>query len=257
MKRISCWAKNHVWQSRLLIVVIYILLNVIGMFTGRLLNELEVILPALYFTVCLIVAGGLLLGYPKKTRRNVSSSALYFRRKLYDFSLGAITFLMIVYLGNNWQRIPLQGEFASATKLASVVKDSAANYNHDLLKNFIADIKSRDVGKLSQRQKSTLLRDQVKKINKDKELSPLAKAGLIFLSVIVALALLFGLAGLSCSIACSGSEALALIVLAAGTFLIIFFSVRLISNILKPGRRLEKRKLRMMKREQNQSASEQ
>ncbi len=53
MKQISYWAKKHVWQSRALIVMIYILLNFLGIFTGKALNELNIIIPESYFIACI------------------------------------------------------------------------------------------------------------------------------------------------------------------------------------------------------------
>ncbi len=116
MKRISFWAKNHVWKSRLLIILIYILLNIIGIITGILLNEINVILPQIYFIACIIVTIALWMWYPDKHNRKpgVSPSALYVRRKIFDFSLGAVTFLMIIYSGNNWKNLFLKSEFAQA-----------------------------------------------------------------------------------------------------------------------------------------------
>ena len=45
MKKISYWAKHNIWQTRIIIVAIYVLLNVIGVFTGKLLNATSVIIP--------------------------------------------------------------------------------------------------------------------------------------------------------------------------------------------------------------------
>lgn len=231
MKKISYWAKNHIWQSRLLIILIYILLNVNGIFTGKLLNEVNVIIPGIYFIVCIIFTIVLCIFYPERNAKpGVSSSALYLRRKLFDFSLGAVTFLMIIYAGNNWKNLFAKSESAQASNIIHVPKDTVI-YNNPLIKNFIAVIKSMDVNKLSQREKLKLIKDQIKTIKHDKDTSNGSKALLITLSIIIALFLLFGLAGISCSLSCSGSEALAIIVGIGGTFLIIFFLIRIIKRI--------------------------
>lgn len=54
MKKISYWAKNHVWATRFLIILIYILLNIIGVFTGKLLSEINIHIPQPYLVACII-----------------------------------------------------------------------------------------------------------------------------------------------------------------------------------------------------------
>ena len=240
MKKISYWAKKHIWQTRLLIILIYILLNVIGIFTGKLLKEVNIIIPQVYFIAVIICTMALWIWYPDKDAKKVRSpSALYIRRKLFDFSLGLVTFLLIIYSGNNWEHLFIKSESAKATNIVTLSKDSAI-YNIPVIKNFIAGIKAMDVSKLSQKEKLRIIKKQIKNINSDKESSKSDKALLIILSILVALALLLGLAALSCSIGCAGSEALAVIVAIAGTFLIIFFLARIIKHISNPG---EKKKV--------------
>lgn len=232
MKKISIWAKNHVWQSRLLIILIYILLNVLGIFAGKLLREINVIIPQLYFTACIIITILLWVLYPdnKNLKAGRKPSELYFRRKLCDLSLGAVTFLMIIYIGNNWESLTVKSESAYASKIIRIPKDSALS-NHPLIKNFITSIKNMDVSKLTEREKIRIIKKQIKAVQQDNEKSKGEKTLLIILSIIIALGLLFALGALSCSIACSSSGALAIIVAVAGTFLIVFFLVRVIKRI--------------------------
>ena len=238
MKDISRWAKKHIWQSRLIIILIYVLLNAIGIFTGELLNELHVVIPELYLIVCIIFTITLWILYPSRqnTKARITTSALYVRRKLFDFSLGTVTFLMIIYAGNNWQHLFTKSESVQASNIIHLSKDSAI-YDNPLIKNFISLIKGMDAHKLTQREKLRLLKDQIKTIKHDKDTSSTEKTLLIILSVIIALGLLIGLAGLSCSISCSGSEGLALVVGLGGTFLIIFLLVRIIKHISDPSRK--------------------
>jgi hypothetical protein len=235
VKKISYWAKKHIWQSRLIIILIYILLNVLGILTGKLLSELHVTIPQLYFIACLVFTTALWIWYPGKgnVKPGVASHYLYIRRKLFDFSLGAVTFLMIIYAANNWEHLFIKSDPVLASNIVHHPKDSAIK-NNPLIKNFIAIIKSKDVDKLSQREKLKLIKDQIKTIKHDKETSKGEKTLLIILSVIIALGLLFGLAAISCSLSCSGSEALAIIVGLGGTVLIIFLLARVIKHISNP-----------------------
>ena len=145
------------------------MLNVIGVFIGKLLNEVNVILPQLYFIACIIFTIALWIWYPDRqnAKPGFASSALYVRRKLFDFSLGAVTFLMIIYAGNNWEHLFIKSESAQASKIIPLSKDSAI-YNNPLIKNFIAGIKGIDVNKLSQREKLRLKKNQKKQIKKKK-----------------------------------------------------------------------------------------
>ncbi|KAA9034661.1 hypothetical protein FW778_21875 [Ginsengibacter hankyongi] len=233
MKSISFWAKNHIWQSRLMIFMIYVLINVIGLFIGKLLNDINVTLPGLYFITCVIFTVILWIGY---SGTNVSAARLftrYFRRKFFDFALGLLTFSMIIYGGNNYKNFFINNEAVNAFSIHHLSKDSAIYYN-PLIQNFIASIKNMDVSKLSLKEKKRIIKHQIKTIKHDKDTSEGNKALLIILSVIIALVLLYGLAALSCSLSCSGSEALAVIVAIGGTFLIVFFLIRIIKRITNP-----------------------
>jgi len=231
VKKISIWAKGHVWQSRLLIIFIYILLNVLGIFTGKLLREVNVVIPQLYFTSFVVFTILLWVLYPgNKDPKTGKKRGLYFRRKLFDFSLGTVTFLMIIYIGNNWKSLPVKSESAQASKIIRIPKDSAIS-NSPLIKNFITSIKNMDVSKLTPREKIRIIKKQIRTIREDNETSKGEKTVLIIVSVLLAIGLLIGLAALSCSIACSGSEAVAVIVALAGTFLIVFLLIRTIKRI--------------------------
>lgn len=232
MIKISYWAKNHVWQARILIILIYLLLNAIGIFTGKLLQEVGVIIPQSYFTACIILTIILWVGYPGKnlSKSVIKPRVLYVRRKIFDFSLGAVTFLMIVFAGNNWEKLFFKSEMAQASKSIRIRGDSAT-YMHPLLQNFITSIQGMDVSKLTEKEKIKIIKKQIRKINNDTETSKGNKTLLIILSVLVAIGLLIGLGALSCSISCGGAEALAILVAVTGTFLVIFFLVKIIKKI--------------------------
>lgn len=234
MRQISFWAKAHKWQSRAIIVLIYILLNIIGFFTGQLLKDIHVIIPSFYFTGYILFTIILWVCYPGKHTRPVIKVSSYVYRKTFDLLLGAVTYLMIIYAGNNKEHLFMKSEPAQAFKVVHS-KDSAY-YNNPLIRNFIETIQKNDVNKLTTKQKIKLVKQQIKIVQKDKTLSKGEKAILIILSVFVAMGLLAGVGALSCSLSCSGSEAAAAIVGLGGTFLIIFLLVVVIKRITK-GRR--------------------
>ena len=234
MKQISFWAKNHIWPSRLLIITIHILLIVLAGYTGILLNELNIIIPTSCFIVVAIFTIMLWLNYPKHTRTSAvaKSSRSYYRRKLYDFSLGLTGFLLIVFAANKPALLSADTKNVYA-KIVPGTIDTTLN-NHPLIQDFIASIKSNDVSKLNEKEKLGLIKKQIKTIKHSKDTTPGQKTLLIILSIIIALTLLMCLAALACSAACAGSGALAILLFAGGGFLTIFFLVRIIKNISHP-----------------------
>lgn len=232
MKKISFWAKAHIWQSRLIIIISFILLNIVGVFIGELLNDLHVNIQTLYFEISVILVLILCIAYPVQnvSRRYPSYHSSYAQRKLCDFFLGAITLFMTVYIGNHWKDYPVNNEQVQAFNIVRHPADSVSNQNL-LIKNFIKLIKNPDVTKLSKREKMLLIKNQIKTIKHSKELSKGEKIALIILSVVVAIFLLFGVLALSCSLSCSGSDALAIIVGLGGTFAIIFLLVIILKRI--------------------------
>ena len=235
MRSISLWAKSHIWQARMLIVTSYLLLNIIGIYTGRLLKDINVMLPEGCFSIATIIFISIWILYPsgKHSRERIAKKISYTRRKSYDVILISITFVMIVYAGNNSERLFLKTNTASAAFIIPVVRDTS-EINNPLIKNFVARIKSIDVSKLSQREKIRMLKNQVRIIKHDKALSKAEKTLLIILSIIVACSLFLLVGALSCNIACAGSEGLSILVLLAGTFLIVFLLVRIIKRINHP-----------------------
>ncbi len=231
----SIWARAHVVQSRILIVIIYILLNLIGIYTGNLFRELNVIFPGMFFTICIVITSLLWMTYPSKSyiKNNIRITTSYIRRKSFDLTLASVTFLMIVYVGNNWGNLFVRSESANATRIIRISKDPAI-MNNPLIKNFISLLKNTDLSKLSTREKIKLVKDQVRKIRQDPDTPKKNKTGLIIISVLVAIGLIIGVAALACNISCAGSEALAAVVAVVGIALVIFLFIKVLKRINHP-----------------------
>ncbi len=239
MKRISYWAKDHKVESRIIITIIYFFLIVAGIFVGKLLKELNVSLSE-GFLVCLAIATALLwLFYPDhfKATRQVSPGRLYVQKKIFHFSAGLVTFLLIIFAGNVGFEIK-QDSVHAAIVLPKVEEGISSN---QIIKKFIDLIRSLDVNKLSKKEKLKIIRNEIRSIKKNSHLSDGEKVGLIALTVIISLFLLVGLAQLSCSIYCNGAGALAAVVLFAGAFFLILFTVRMIKKIYTGKERVKKK----------------
>ncbi|MGQ0738923.1 MAG: hypothetical protein ACT4OJ_07695 [Bacteroidota bacterium] len=235
MKKISFWAKSHPWPARILIVVSFILLNGLGIITGLLMRDLEIIFPsaALFFFVFLYVGG--VLFYPrKKNAVNGEARSLFYRRqKTCDMLLVGSTFLLIVYLGNHPRQVlnyspPFTSVMAAS---APLLKDSSLK-TFLPIKAFSASMREENGKLLKWKLRKKMLKEQIRTIRNSGEPSPGGKAALIILSVIVALGLIVGVASLACSISCGGSEALAIVVLISGTALVVALLIFVIRRIM-------------------------
>ena len=225
MKQISYWAKENVLKSRLLIVIFWLLLNIFGLYVGELFREIDIKIPENYFSVCLFIITILWIKYPQKaSTKEKRKCSFYTYRKTFDVLLGFTTLILIVYTGNHWSNLNANTQTASASTILNLPKDSF-NSKNILIKNFVDEIKSKDVSKLSNRNKSKIIKKQIGVIKGAKDLSKGEKTMLIILSIVFASFLLFGIAALSCSLSCSGMEGLATLVFIGGTALIVFLLI--------------------------------
>ena len=232
MKKISFWARNHVWATRFIIIGIYVLLNITGIVLGDLLFSVNVIMkPVFLYCTCFIFLAGMFL-YPSK-KENAKYRNFYRSQKTADLVLAGCTFLLIVYGGNHLNTTKPAG--ASNLYAASIISLST-NTAPGVTSKIIAedkDASAKPIKKpLSKKELKKKLKNNLHQLRKlYKESSDGEKALLIALSVIIALGLLFLLLSLSCSISCSGADGLALVVGILGTALIVFLLVRVIQRI--------------------------
>lgn len=227
MKRISYWARNHKWPARIIIVLSFALLSGLGIITGHLLYELNVLLPftAFGFFVLLYFSG--FVYYPQQAdRKRLPATRFYRRQKGSDLMLATAAFCLTVFLSNQYSAgksmfLTLQATTAPIPKLP---KDSLAK-TYKPIAAFSASMKDEKGKTLKWHDRKKLLKEQVQGIKKADDLSKGEKAVLIILSVIVALGLLLLLSGLACSLSCNGADGAALLVGIGGAALIIFLLV--------------------------------
>ncbi|HEX2534299.1 MAG TPA: hypothetical protein VHK69_11210 [Chitinophagaceae bacterium] len=226
MKAISFWARGHVWTARLLIVFSFLFLNAWGWMAGALLAEDGVRLGGyfLYGFLGLLLAA--MVYYPDH-RRKERYRHFFRRQKATDFLLVIVAFFLTVYAGNRPESVRLHRLLGTETQ-ASVTATEPGT-----------DIRPKKAKRLHRRALRQKLYEQWHTYRKlYRESSPAGKAALIFLTVIVAGLLAYLVAALSCSISCSGNDALAVVVLLLGAGAIIFFTVRVIRRIARgPGRK--------------------
>lgn len=228
MRKISYWAKRHKWQSRIIIISSFIVLNFLGIITGLLLTQLGIHISPEFVFGCFCFFLVALAAYPSKRKKEPIKSikTFYVKQKSCDFLLAASTFCMLIYIGNKpeslFQYYPSLK--ATVTTVPSLPKDSSG-IRYKSIKEFSASMKDERGNTLKWKERKNLLKQQVREIKKDNTLSPGTKTLLTILSVLVALGLLFVVAALSCNLSCSGSDGAALLLGVGGTVLVIFLLV--------------------------------
>ena len=221
MKNLAFWARENKNTARATIIISYVLLNLIALFLGDVIHSLNIEFTPLFFLFALIMSLVGWMIYPSKNRKKEYRN-FFVRQKSADLLLVSATFLFTIYLGNTLNK--QENFYRNPVQAISIV--------HPNTKNIISGTQAKvTLSKKSLRQK---IRAEFKSIRKAyKDSSKSQKTTYIILAVLGALVLLYGLAGLSCSIACSGSEALAYVVFFLGLGGIIFGLVKLIQRITR------------------------
>ena len=232
MKKISCWAKKHKVYARIIIVVSFIFLNALAFITGHFFYQLGIIFLPGFLYACFFVFLITFIVYPLKMQKQINpkSSGYYRLQKSCDFMLAASTFCMIVCLCNQPEKLFQFYPESNAFAIAFPVKDGTVKH-YKPIGEFNSSLKDEKGNQLTWKERKKLLREQVREIKKDNNLSKGEKIALIILSALAAFGLLVLVAGLSCNLSCNGYGAAAAIVGIGGTALVIFLLVLAIRAI--------------------------
>ena len=224
MKKFSLWALQHKVVARILIVVCYLLLNLLGWIIGNILYSINIVLSPVFFYLITMVVIGAVLFYPIKKKSSYKNS--YTRRKISDLLLITATSLFIIYSSNSLnvhQSInPLNNVFGVSVIRTNTSK--TVNIDNTLAKKKRFNGSKKDYKKYVQ----SIVRAIRKKY---KDSSRGEKTVLVFLLIVVALFMIFLISALACNIICSGAEALGYIVLIVGIAGVIFGLVKLIQRV--------------------------
>ena len=199
--------------------------------TGDLLLAAGVELKPAFLVSCISLTIVGVVIYPRHNKK-FSSRKLYRLHKTADTILGGATFLFIVFIGNQLSPVPGMNPVAGAEPISTNV------YNNTSISTIYPKENKREISekkkgkRLSFREWKRQIKVSIKIIrNAYRQDKNGERILLISLSVLVAVILILLLAALSCEIACSGLEALAIILFIAGTFGIVFALVRVIQRI--------------------------
>jgi predicted membrane channel-forming protein YqfA (hemolysin III family) len=242
MKQLSLWARNHKNPARLIIILSFIGLTITGLATGHLLSSLGVRIStaALFVTVTVYVAG--LIVYPVRASKDNKgkTASFYTRQKICDGMLATSTFCMLVFFSNRPDQLfrytsPLNATLPAPAELP---RDSTLK-TAKTIAAFSASLRDETGKSLKWKEKKKLLKEQIRAIKKDKAISDGGKVGLIILSVLAAIGLLYLVAALACNLSCSGAEGAATLVMIGGAGLIVFLLVLVIRSITKKNKTMK------------------
>jgi hypothetical protein len=227
MRKISRWAKHHRLPAIISLVVIKLLLAFIAAYVGVSLLGMNIRIPFPVFFIALLVLITTAIAYPSKHVARLTKKQFYIRQKTCDFMIATCSFVMI----GTWVNTNLPVAISTATVSA------ATTTINPTAEEILASLKYRDKSTLTRQEKRILkteFKQQVKiytvtKLKGHKD--DAGKAGLIILTIVAALGLLYLVAALACSLSCNGSDAAALVVGILGTALIIWGVIAVIRRI--------------------------
>ena len=219
MKRISYWAIMNPWTSQTILVCCHLLLAVLAIYAGVLLFSHDIIIPKTFFYVGEILFFILLISYPIRRARYKFWKMNYEKQKWMDAGLVLSYLLMAVTITNT---------------------DSKLAYNEDARTPFVTTIAMKE--NLQQTDNASnhfvLNKKELKKqfkswvtSMKDTAASDENFGGKVGLTILLMGILMLLVVGLACGIGCSGSDALALVVLLAGWTLILVLGIQYIRKV--------------------------
>ena len=223
MKLLSFWAKGHKAAARILIIVGFLFLNIAGVFTGDLLNSMNVLLRPLFCVIAMMIFIFGMIIYPSKKNKQKYIN-FYFRQKSTDGLLIFSTFLIFIFLGNsiNENRIRI---YQPVYGISIIPKSPDVAANTLVSIAIHKSLLSKKIVRKNFYKKLQAFRKQYKNSTST------GKTLLIILTILISFGLIILLMGLSCNIACSGADGLAIVVLFVGLSGIIFGMLKILQRI--------------------------
>ena len=216
-KVVSRWAKDNKWKARSALVIMKIGTGVGCVLLGNDLYTTGVTIPEFVKIAALGVLASAFTFYPSKHFASGAPAFDYLERKFYDASIFAAGAIVMLYAGNHFDVTMQRADPVQTVAYVSVPADGIGGVH-----------KKMSLVKKEFKQKlKTFLQEP------PKERTSGGKTTLTILAVLAAVALTFGVASLSCSLSCSGSEVAAVFVFVGGVGLVVWGLVATIRAIHK------------------------
>lgn len=230
MRQLSNFAKANPVKARIVITISHILLVLNAILLGVTSYLFDIGFASWLLIPLSAIIMMLIFFYPDKKHQHSRFKYSYTKQKIADFLL-ALTYFFVLAIGINQLLAapvkPLTSSSGKAVLIVHKVSPPADSYHpksehRKTYREWKKNLKS----KIRAFKKD--LKKQLKKSNRT-----WLKVLLILLTVVLAIGLAYSVAALGCGLACSGYEALAVLVLIVGGASIIFGSVVAIRAILR------------------------
>lgn len=214
MKNISLWAKKNRTKTILLLILLHIILGYFYFYTGVLFYLEEIKTPSILIPIASSLFILATLFYPVEGCQQGIYKNTFFKRKFWQGITMISAALFFIHGGNHLSRAAMANEVVEYGA-ESIVLDLKANQH-------LQKKKTRKERRSLRKFLRKRLRANIKKLRQLRKENSTWKKDLIFiLALFGALALIYLLGILSCSLMCSGNEALGWIVFIGGFLLII------------------------------------
>lgn len=236
MQSLSNWAKHHLYKARLLLIIGQMLLAIGAFMMGAIFSSLPYFSAEIFKFIGLSLFFIGLVFYPIKNTKWRFLQYSYLRQKGMDGLLIFSSLFLFFGMGQQLMKAPTTGRIGvtqTQTWRAELVVHSRTTN--------ISPKASKKITRKQMRLERKQLRRHFKKMIKQnkKELSEGMKAFLIIGTLLLASLLLALVAVLSCSLACSGMDILAVITVGGGAPLIITLAVLAIRRVLGKTRKMQ------------------
>ena len=226
MKNLSTWASKNRTKSILLLIFLHILLGYFYFYTGVFFYLEGIKTPKILVPIASSLFILAWLFYPIKEAQQGIYKNTFFKRKFWQSIALISAAIFFIHAGNHLSRAAMANEVVTY-HAESVVLDSKELHRNN--KRQARSLKRSLRKKFRQR-----LRSKIKQLFQFRKRSEQGRKILYFVLIILgAIFLTFLLIGLSCTIACSGNEALSIIVLLGGFFLILWGLVAIYRKMFK------------------------
>jgi hypothetical protein len=214
-KHLSRWARENKWKARSTLVMLKVGAAAGCLLLGNELYNSSINIPEFVKISSLGVLAFAITFYPSKYFPSGAPAFSFLQRKFYDASIFAAGGIIMLYAGNRYVVTLEPAQEAQTVAYVDLPADKIGGLHKQIT-----------IAKKEFKQKlKTFLQDGPKEKTKG------TKIALTILAVLAAIALTFGVASLSCSLSCSGSEAAAIFVAVGGVGLIVGGLVATIRSI--------------------------
>jgi len=231
MKHLSRWARAHPFSARFIIVLSKLLLVCLAANTGLLLLDLGIFLSPAWILPLAMLTIIAICQYPR-TDASFVWKLKYSKQKICDFAVCLLGFMLIVMVVNQGILPKLSTPASAATCCGPSAESRPTPGSNIALVGSNARMLTRHEKKIIRKEFRKRVTEFMRTAGNG-ENKPKGVAWKIALTLVVATLLTGVVAGLACSLSCSGAEGLAVFVAILGLAAVIVGAVAVIRRIIR------------------------